>query len=279
MQLENSIEKLIDLALQEDIGSGDITTNAIIDKNSVSGALILAGEDLIVSGIDVARRVYEKLDGDIVFTVSKKEGDRAEEGEIIARLIGRTAPILSGERVSINFLQHLSGISTLTSRYAEKTKNTRTKILDTRKTTPGMRILEKRAVKSGGGENHRIGLYDMVLIKENHIIASGSIIKAVELARQHTQGNIKIEVETEDLIEVTEAIQAKADIIMLDNMSIEDMGKAIKLIDSRAKVEVSGNVTFEQLDKIIALGPDYISIGKLTHSAPAVDISLEFIPN
>src|SRR4030042_2980662 len=233
MNLEKHIEKLIDLALEEDIGTGDITTNAIIDKRSESEAIILAGETLIVSGIDVTRRVFEKRDADIVFTSLKEDGDKAEDGEIIARLTGRTAPILSGERVAINFLQHLSGIATLTSKYAEKTLNTKTKILDTRKTTPGMRSLEKRAVKSGGGENHRIGLYDMVLIKENHIIAAGSITKAVELAREDTKGNVKIEVETECLIEVTEAIQAKADIIMLDNMSIEDMEKAIKLIEGR----------------------------------------------
>jgi nicotinate-nucleotide pyrophosphorylase (carboxylating) len=279
MDIDNNIDLLIDIALKEDIGSGDITTSSIIDENFLSEALILAGEELIISGIDVGKRVFEKLDADIVFTSLKYEGCKVVDGDIVARLKGRTASILKGERVALNFMQHLSGIATLTSKYAAKTKNEKTKILDTRKTTPGMRLLEKRAVKSGGGENHRLGLFDMILIKDNHITAAGSIERAVELAKANNKGNFKIEVEVEDMIEVAKAIQVNADIIMLDNMSVDEMEKAISYIDGRAKVEISGNVSLEKLDMLVALEPDYISVGKITHSAPSVDLSLEFLPD
>jgi len=279
MDLKKTIDRLVEIALDEDIGSGDITTSSLIDENATSNAIILAKENLILSGIDVARRVFYKLDPDLNFASEKDEGDNIGTGEVIARLNGRTASILSGERVALNFLQHLSGVATLTSKYSIKTVGTKTKILDTRKTTPGMRLLEKRAVKSGGGENHRIGLFDMILIKDNHITAAGSIEKAVFLAKSKTNGTVKIEVEVENMIQVKQAIEANADIIMLDNMSIREMGKAIAFIGERAKVEISGNVNLDRLDCLIALKPDYISVGKITHSAPSVDISMEFLPD
>jgi len=277
MDIEAQIARLVAIALEEDIGEGDVTTDAIVDRSRVNEAFVIAGQDLILSGLDVAQKVFERLNRKIHFIHIKEEGDRVREGELIARMKGAAADILAGERTALNFLQHLSGIATLTSKYVERIKNTKTKILDTRKTTPGMRLLEKRAVRAGGGENHRIGLFDMILIKENHVTAAGSISKAVELARAKHGDRYKIEVEAEDMIGVLEALKANADIIMLDNMSIGDMEDAINRIKGKAKVEISGNVSLDNLERIAALEPDFISVGKITHSAPAVDISLEFI--
>ncbi len=265
---------IIEQALAEDIGTGDVTTEAIISADSVSTAVMLAKQDLVLAGLEVSREVFLVLDPSVQFTTKAKDGDRIQRGAELARLTGKTSVLLKGERVALNLLQHLSGIATLTSKYAEKIKGTNAQVLDTRKTLPGLRQLEKYAVKVGGGRNHRMGLYDMVLIKDNHIKAAGSITKAVESAKARS-GNLSIEVETRTLDEVKEALFVKADIIMLDNMPPDLMREAVKLISGKAKVEASGNVTLETIRPIAETGVDYISCGSLTHSAPAADISMK----
>lgn len=268
------IKKLIEHALAEDIGPGDITTEATIPKTSTSSAVMLAKQELVLAGLDVSREVFLQLDPDVQFTAYAKDGDRMHAGTEIARLSGNTRALLMGERVALNLLQHMSGIATLTAKYVEKVSGTKARILDTRKTLPGLRQLEKYAVRIGGGKNHRIGLYDMVLIKDNHIKAAGGIAKAIEAARKRS-GQLKIEVETRNLDEVREALAAKADIIMLDNMQIDTMQVAVKTVGGRALVEASGNVTLELIRRIAETGVDFISSGSLTHSAPAADISMK----
>jgi nicotinate-nucleotide pyrophosphorylase (carboxylating) len=272
--LESSIAKLIDTALAEDIGPGDVTTEATIPADSVSLAVMLAKQDLVLAGIDVGHQVFQTLDHGIEFDAFQNDGDRVAKGTEIARLRGNTRRLLSGERVALNLLQHLSGIATLTARYVEQVSGTKARILDTRKTVPGLRELEKYAVRMGGGQNHRMGLYDMVLIKDNHIRAAGGITKAVLRAREKA-GRLRIEVETGTLEEVHEALTAGADIIMLDNMPHDRMREAVGLIAGRAIVEASGNVTLETVRAIAETGVDWISSGSLTHSAPAADISMK----
>jgi nicotinate-nucleotide pyrophosphorylase (carboxylating) len=235
---------------------------------------MLAKQDLVLAGLEVSREVFHYLDPGIEFTPYAKEGERVPEGTVIARLSGSTRILLSGERVALNLLQHLSGIATLTAQYVARLSGTRAQMLDTRKTLPGLRQLEKYAVRMGGGKNHRMGLYDMVLIKDNHIKASGGIAKAVEGARRQA-GDRRIEVETANLEEVREALAAKADIIMLDNMSLAAMREAVTAINGRALVEASGNVTLDTVRPIAETGVDFISSGSLTHSAPAADISMK----
>ena len=269
------IKKLIEHALAEDIGSGDITTEAIIPETSTSSAVMLAKQELVLAGLEVSREVFSHLDPRIQFTAYARDGERMHAGTEIARLSGNTRALLMGERVALNLLQHMSGIATLTAKYVEKIKGMKAVVLDTRKTLPGLRQLEKYAVRMGGGNNHRFGLYDGVLIKDNHIKAAGGIIEAVEKVRKRAYHTLKIEVETKTLEDVMEALDAGVDIIMLDNMQIDTMQEAVKLINGRALVEASGNVTLELIWHIAETGVDFISSGSLTHSAPAADISMK----
>jgi nicotinate-nucleotide pyrophosphorylase (carboxylating) len=272
--MDYSLKELIKKALAEDLGSGDVTSEATIPAESTSEAVMLAKQHLVLAGIEVSREVFLSLDPAIQFTPFAKDGDIIHAGTELARLSGNTRALLAGERVALNLLQHMSGIATLTAKYVEKLKGLKTVVLDTRKTLPGLRQLEKNAVRMGGGKNHRMGLYDMILIKDNHIKAAGSITKAVASARTKT-GNLRIEVETKTLDEVREALAAKPDIIMLDNMPIDVMREAVKLIAGRALVEASGNVTLETVRHIAETGVDFVSSGSLTHSAPAADISMK----
>ena len=272
--MNTHLKNLIETALSEDIGSGDITTGATIPVDSTSTAEMLAKQDMVLAGLDVAGEVFHHLDPRVQFTPLAKDGDKIKAGTVIARISGKTRVLLTGERVALNFLQHLSGIATLTAKYVEKVKGLKAEMLDTRKTLPGLRHLEKDAVRMGGGKNHRMGLYDMVLIKDNHIKAAGSITKALEAARTKA-AQLKIEVETRNLDEVREALAAKVDIIMLDNMPVETVREAVNLIAGRALVEASGNVALDTIRAIAETGVDFISTGSITHSAPAADISMK----
>jgi nicotinate-nucleotide pyrophosphorylase (carboxylating) len=273
--LGHNLKNLIEHALSEDLGNGDVTSEAIVLADATSTADIKAKQDLVLAGLDVARHVFHYLDPAIQFTPLAKDGDRIKAGAVLARVSGKTRTLLAGERVALNLFQHLSGIATLTSRYVEQLKGAKAQILDTRKTLPGLRRLEKYAVRMGGGRNHRFGLYDGILIKDNHITAAGSITKAVELARKNAHNLLKIEVETKTLEEVREALTVKADVIMLDNMPLDLMREAVKMIAGRALVEASGNVTLETIRAIAETSVDFISSGSLTHSAPAADISMK----
>jgi nicotinate-nucleotide pyrophosphorylase (carboxylating) len=273
--MENDVKDLIARALREDLGPGDVTSEATIRPESVSVAVMLAKQDLILAGREVSRAVFHFLDPDIQFTAVAKDGDRVNAGTEFARLSGNTRALLAGERVALNLLQHLSGIATLTAMYVERVRGLKAEILDTRKTLPGLRRLEKYAVRTGGGRNHRFGLYDGVLIKDNHIKASGGVTKAIQNARKSAHHLLKIEVETKSIEEVREALDAKADIIMLDNMPVALMHEAVKVIAGRALVEASGNVTLDTIRAIAETGVDLISSGSLTHSAPAADISMK----
>jgi nicotinate-nucleotide pyrophosphorylase (carboxylating) len=269
------VKKIIEKALSEDIGLGDVTSEATIPGGSTSTAEILAKQDLVLAGLDVSLEVFHFLDAAIQFTRFAQDGDKIKSGKVLARVSGSTRVLLAGERVALNFLQHMSGIATLTSKYVEQLKGLKAQALDTRKTLPGLRQLEKYAVRMGGGTNHRFGLYDGVLIKDNHIKAGGSITKAIESARRNAHHLLKIEVEAKTLDEVREALAAKADIIMLDNMPLDMIREAVKLINGQVLVEASGNVTFETIREIGETGVDFISSGSLTHSAPAADISMK----
>jgi nicotinate-nucleotide pyrophosphorylase (carboxylating) len=273
--MDHSLQYLIEQALQEDLGPGDITSESTIRPDSVSTAVMLAKQELVLAGLEVAREVFHYIDPNIQFTAFVKDGDRVNAGTEIAKLLGNTRALLAGERVALNLLQHLSGIATMTAHYVERVKGLKAEVLDTRKTLPGLRRLEKYAVRAGGGRNHRFGLYDGVLIKDNHIKAAGGITKAVEDAGKSAHHLLKIEVETKTLDEVREAIAAQADIIMLDNMPIEMMREAVRLIAGRALVEASGNITLESIRAVAETGVDAISSGSLTHSAPAADISMK----
>lgn len=273
--MELYVRKMIEQALFEDIGPGDVTSEATVPAGATSMAEMLAKQDLVLAGLDVSLEVFHYLDAAIQLTRFAQDGDSIKSGKVIARVSGRTRVLLAGERVALNLLQHMSGIATLTSKYVEQLKGLKVQALDTRKTLPGLRQLEKYAVRVGGGTNHRFGLYDGVLIKDNHIKAVGSIAKAIESARRKAHHLLKIEVETKTLDEVREALVAKADIILLDNMPLDMIREAVKLINGRASVEASGNVTFETIREIGETGVDFISSGSLTHSAPAADISMK----
>jgi len=275
MVINHTIKKLIGEALVEDLGPGDVTTEATIPVESTSTAVILAKQQLVLAGMDVAREVFRVLDPAVQFTPLARDGATLHGGSELAHISGNTRSLLAGERVALNLLQHLSGIASLTANYVEKIRGTKAQVLDTRKTLPGLRALEKYAVRMGGGKNHRFGLYDGVLIKDNHIKACGGIRKAVEHARTTAHHLLKIEVETKTLDEVAEALATGADIIMLDNMPVELMREAVKLIAGRALVEASGNVTLDTIGPIAGTGVDFISSGSLTHSAPAADISMK----
>ena len=270
-----NVDHLIKEALQEDISSEDVTTNAVM-KEAVTGEVqLICKQDGVVAGLDVFRRVFEILDENVKTDFYCKDGDEVKKGELMGIITGDIRALLSGERVALNYLQRMSGIATYTHSVAMLLEGTKTKLLDTRKTTPNMRIFEKYAVRVGGGYNHRYNLSDGVLLKDNHIGAAGSVAKAVEMAKEYAPFVRKIEVEVENLDMVREAVDAGADIIMLDNMTHEQMKEAMEYIDGRAEVEVSGNVTRENISRLTDLGVDYVSSGALTHSAPIMDISLK----
>ncbi len=268
-------DHLILEALREDISSEDVTTNSVM-KESVQGEVeLICKEDGVIAGLDVFRRVFELLDAAVEVELFCQDGDEVKNGQLMGKVKGDIRVLLSGERVALNYLQRMSGIATYTHSVAKLLDGSNTKLLDTRKTTPNMRIFEKYAVRVGGGYNHRYNLSDGVLLKDNHIGAAGSVTKAVQMAKEYAPFVRKIEVEVENLDMVKEAVEAGADIIMLDNMSAEDMKKAVELIDGRAETECSGNVTKENIANLTAIGVDYISSGALTHSAPILDISLK----
>ena len=268
------LDTVIENALKEDIHTGDITTLAVVAEGRKASARLIAKEPLVLAGIKVAERTFQLLDPLICFKAGFADGDRLAKGDVIAELSGDASQLLQGERVALNFLQRLCGVATLTSLYVEAVQGTMARIVDTRKTTPGLRMLEKHAVRVGGGTNHRTGLYDGVLIKENHIAAAGGITEAVRRARAYIAHTIKIEVETETIEQVREALAAGADIIMLDNMSLEKMREAVAVIGGKALVEASGGVNLETVRAIAETGVDIISVGSLTHSARAMDISM-----
>jgi len=268
--------EIVDMALKEDIGTGDITSRALVDSSARAKAYMVAKEDFVLSGMDVARYAFCKLDKDVTFTPLFKDGDKIKRGDKILKLEGFATKLLQAERVALNFLQRLSGVATLTASYVDKVKHTKVRVVDTRKTTPGLRALEKYAVRCGGGYNHRIGLFDGVLIKENHIRAAGSIANAIKACRETVHHLIKIEVEVTNLAELQEALENRADVIMLDNFSADNIIEAVKITDGKAILETSGNVNLDTIAKLAETGVDIISVGKLTHSAPAVDISLLF---
>lgn len=268
------IDRIIEHALLEDIHTGDITTSAVVPDRRHARATLVAKEELVLAGIEVARRVFELLDNTITFTPRYRDGERVPKGSVMAELDGDASLLLQGERVALNLLQRMCGTATLTSLYVRAVGCTKARIVDTRKTTPGLRVLEKYAVRVGGGINHRTGLYDGVLIKENHIAAAGGVTEAIRRARAYIPHTLKIEIETETIAQVEEALAAGAEIIMLDNMDIDTMKQAVALVAGRALLEASGGVNLDTVAEIAATGVDIISVGALTHSARAMDISM-----
>ncbi len=268
-------DHLILEALKEDISSEDVSTNAVM-KEAVRGQVdLICKEDGVIAGLDVFQRVFQLLDGETETEFYCKDGDEVKKGQLMGRVMGDIRILLSGERVALNYLQRMSGIATYTRSVAKLLEGTGTKLLDTRKTTPNMRIFEKYAVRVGGGYNHRYNLSDGVLLKDNHIGAAGGVARAVRMAKEYAPFVRKIEIEVENLDMVREAVEAGADIIMLDNMSPEEMREAVRIIDGRAQTECSGNVTKENIAGLVEIGVDYISSGALTHSAPILDISMK----
>lgn len=273
---DNDIAPLIERALREDIGDGDVTSLAIFEGSEVSDARIIAKENGIFCGSSIAAFVYRRIDPTISVTAVKHDGDAIASGETALTLHGPTGGLLTGERTVLNFLQRMCGIATRTRTICDMLAGTGITVLDTRKTLPGFRLLDKYAVKAGGGTNHRMGLFDMVMIKDNHIAAAGGISNAVEKIRNSYGSKYRVEVETTTIEEVREALAAGADIIMLDNMTVPLMRNAVEVIGGRAKTEISGNIDERQLDDVKSLGVDYISIGALTHSVKAFDLSMKF---
>jgi nicotinate-nucleotide pyrophosphorylase (carboxylating) len=293
MNLETIAIHTVKVALMEDLWGGDVTTQATVAPDTMAQASIVAKANGVLAGLDVARLVFREVDGEIAMTSEAKDGQRVQPGREVARLHGKAASILSGERTALNFLCHLSGVATLTSRFVRRARGTGAIILDTRKTLPGLRVLEKYAVQKGGGENHRMGLGDMYLVKDNHIKAAGSITLAVERIQAHRQ-ELLLEVEAQTFEQVKEACEAGVDRILFDNMSLEQIALALQIVDNHPKpvappharrkgakrwpeVEVSGGVNLENVKEIAELGVDFISVGALTHSAPALDLSLEIL--
>ena len=276
-QYENLIDKLIDLGLEEDINTGDVTTDSIIPESMNAVATMTAKQDGVISGIEVIKKVYERFQKDITYTPYFKNGDSVKKGDVLLRIEASYPTLLKGERLSLNIFQRMCGIATETAKYVKELKGTSTELLDTRKTAPGLRVLDKMAVKDGGGTNHRMGLYDMAMIKDNHIKMAGGIAKAVEQVRGNISPDIKIEVETTNLSEVDQAIAAGADIIMLDNMDNATMAQAVATIKAAGKgikTEASGNMSIPRLVEVAATGVDYISVGALTHTVKGMDISM-----
>ena len=274
----NSIQHLIEIALIEDIGPGDITTDNLVGPDLEGKGVITAKEPLVIAGLDVARQVFEHLDNEVVFRAGYKDGDVIKDGGTVAEVEGKLQVLLKGERTALNFLQRLSGIATCVRSYVDELANQSVRLVDTRKTAPGWRVLEKYAVRMGGAHNHRMGLYDGVLIKDNHIAACGGIIKAVDRIRANVSHLVKIEVEVSDLSQVKDAMNAGADVIMLDNMNIQKIKEAVAFINGKAVVEVSGGITKKGLKPLADTGVDIISVGALTHSARCVDISMRISP-
>lgn len=277
MQYLNLINKLLDLGIEEDINTGDITTESIIPESTKAVATMTAKQDGIISGLDIVRMVYDRFQSDVVFTPYFKDGDAVKKGDVILRIEASYPTLLRGERLSLNIFQRMCGIATETAKYVRELEGTHTELLDTRKTAPGLRVLDKMAVKQGGGTNHRMGLYDMAMIKDNHIKMAGGIAKAVSQVRAHIADDIKIEVEVTNLDEVRQAIEAGADIIMFDNMDNAAMAEAVRIIreaNRGIKTEASGNMNIARLKEVAATGVDYISVGALTHTVKAMDISM-----
>ncbi len=270
-----NVDRYIWNTLREDITSEDVSANAVMPEDRQGSAQLICKQDGIVCGLDIFRRTFELLDETSRFEANFKDGDSVKKGDLLGVIYGDIKCILSGERTALNYLQRMSGIATITKEFSDELKGYKTKLLDTRKTTPNMRPFEKYAVTVGGATNHRYNLSDGVLLKDNHIGAAGSITKAIELAKDYAPFVRKIEIETETLEQVKEAVEAGADIIMLDNMDNETMRKAVELIDGRAETECSGNVTKARLKEIAEIGVDYVSCGALTHSAPIMDVSLK----
>ncbi len=269
-----AFDRIIDAALDEDIGTGDITTDTIIDETLFASGVIRVKEDAVVAGLAVVERVFQRVDPGIKLDCSVRDGDRVKKGAILARVTGRASSLLKAERTALNFLMRLSGIATMTRRYVQELSGTGAVLLDTRKTTPGLRTLEKEAVRAGGGTNHRVGLFDGVLIKDNHIKAAGSIKNAVR-RMQRARPYHKIEVEVRNRKELDEAMRAGADIVLLDNMDLGMLEQALSAAHGNVLTEVSGNITLENIRAVAVLGPDFISTGAITHSAKAIDISMK----
>ncbi len=277
MNYDSLIERLLDLAIEEDIATGDISTEAIIPVHSQAVAEMKAKADGVISGLKIIKRVYERFEKDIRWEPLVEDGTAVKKGDIILRIGCSYRTLLLGERLSLNILQRMSGIATATAAFVKELEGTHTQLLDTRKTAPGMRVLDKMAVHDGGGMNHRMGLYDMIMLKDNHIKIAGGIPNAVKAVRKNLPLSVKLEVETTNLEEVRQAVDCGADIIMLDNMSNEAMTEAVKMIAGRAKTEASGNMDIPRLKSVAATGVDYISVGALTHSVKAMDISMNIV--
>lgn len=270
-----NVDNLLLMALQEDISSEDVTTNAIMREAKTGKVDLICKQDGVIAGLPIFKRVFELLDDKVEVKMHFNDGDEVKNGDLLAEVTGDIRVLLSGERTALNYLQRMSGIATYTRNVASLLEGSNTKLLDTRKTTPNMRIFEKYAVKVGGGHNHRYNLSDGILIKDNHIGAAGSVANAVKMAKEYAPFVRKIEVEVENLDMLKEALEAGADIIMLDNMSHDDMKKAVEMVAGKAQTECSGNITKENIAKIIDIGVDFVSSGALTHSAPILDVSLK----
>ncbi len=271
-----TIRAIVESALAEDIGSGDITATLTVPERSLGRAAISARENGVVAGMDIAELAFKAVDPIVVFNRKLKDGDRVTPGDILAVVEGKSRSLLAGERVALNFLQRLSGIATKTARFVEMVAGTKARIVDTRKTTPGLRALEKYAVRVGGGQNHRFGLFDGILIKDNHIVAAGGVGKAVEAAKQGAPHTLKVEVEVRNLDELNEALSACADAVLLDNMDTKTIKKAVDITAGRAALEASGGVDENSVAAIASTGVDLISVGALTHSVRALDIGMDF---
>lgn len=270
-------DAFIRTALMEDLGSGDLTTDAIIGPEVKGEAFLVTREQLVLAGLPVFGRVFKILDSEIEIEYHFEDGEHVEAQEKVCLLRGSLAAILKGERTALNFVQRMSGIATLTREYMKKIGSQKVRVVDTRKTTPGLRVFEKYAVRMGGGSNHRMGLFDGVLIKDNHIIAAGSITKAVSLAKEKAPHTVKVQVEVEDLAGLKEALQAGADLILLDNMAPDEIREAVKLVGGRVMVEASGGINIHNIEEIARTGVDIISSGALTHSVHSMDLGLDFI--
>ncbi len=274
----NKIYALIQRALDEDIGSGDVTTSCIVPEDQrLKGRLLVKGKG-IIAGVNVMKMVFDTIDAKAVFSFFAKDGDPVEPGQVVMEVEGKARSLLTAERTALNLLQRMSGIATKTRQFVDAVKTSSAVILDTRKTAPGLRVLDKMAVKIGNGKNHRFGLYDMVLIKENHITSAGSITGAVKKVKQKAPGDLKIEVEVKTLEELKEAMALPVDRILLDNMTDQEMARAVETVHQRIPLEASGNMTLERVKDVAAMGIDYISVGSLTHSVQALDVSFLLAP-
>jgi nicotinate-nucleotide pyrophosphorylase (carboxylating) len=275
--LNKAMDAVIEAALREDMPKGDITSESIIPSDARSEAFFLAKEEGVLAGMDVASRVFARIDPAVIFIERFRDGSRFTRGDKLARMRGPTVALLKGERTALNFLQHLCGVATVARQFVEAIAGTKTRILDTRKTTPGLRLLEKYAVKTGGATNHRLSLSDMALIKDNHLRYVGSVAEAIRRARLLVAPGVRVEVEASSLLQVREALAAGADMIMLDNMSLPTMQQAVQLVAGRVPLEASGNMTLDRVRAVAETGVDFISVGALTHSAKAIDIGMDFV--